>query len=82
MKRTSKDKAIDCLIGSDGFVCITGRLLSDGDVEINVTSHFLSEDMVHSLANELLYVVRSMIYGQEPETRVREESSGTSDEDS
>lgn len=62
MKTTSKDKAIDSIIGADGFIAITARNLGDDTVSISVFHHG-DEAVSNSIANEMLYVVRKMLFG-------------------
>ena len=64
MQRTTKDRAIDSIIGADGFMVITARNQPDGFVAVNVFQHG-EEGISMSIASEMLYVARKMIFGND-----------------
>ena len=61
---TKRDQAVDNLLGSDSFACITVRRHSEGTVEA-VTIYQGDERELQAVASEMLYWARRIIFGED-----------------
>lgn len=64
MEKSKKDQAVDHLLGADAFACITVRKHGDGLAEA-VTVYQGDERELMTVASEMLYWARSIIFGED-----------------